>query len=83
MKKSVKEVEREIDRAGTAYPPFNSAHEGFAILLEEVDELWDLVKVKQSKRDIEAMKAEAIQIAAMAVRFIEDCCEPDGRGYGQ
>jgi len=64
------ELAREAHRAGTLYPPFNSAHEGFAILLEEVDELWD--EVKKKNHDIEAMRKEVVQVGAMAIRFIYD-----------
>lgn len=66
--------------ASSNWPPFNSAHEGYGVLLEEVDELWDHVKTKQKLRDIEAMKKEAIQVAAMALRFAIDVCnEETGR----
>ena len=54
-----------------------SAHEGYAVLLEEVDELWDEVKKNPSKyahRDKD-MRKEAIQIAAMAIRFVLDVCD--------
>jgi len=62
------------------WPPFNSAHEGFAVLKEEVDELWDHVKTNQKKRDIAAMRKECIQVAAMAMRFaLEICNETNGR----
>lgn len=62
------------------WPKFNSAHEGFAVLKEEVDELWDHVKTNQKRRDIEAMRKECIQVAAMAIRFaLEICNETDGR----
>lgn len=60
--------------------PFNSAHEGFAILKEEVDELWDCVKLNQGRRDLRQMQREAIQVAAMAMRFaMEVCDEEKGR----
>ena len=54
--------------------PMRSAHEGYAVILEELDELWDEVKKNPSKhpRLKEAMRSEAIQVAAMAVRFIID-----------
>lgn len=71
----VKEIVDEAFEAKNKFPPFNSAHEGFAILKEEVDELWDQVKVKQGKRDFAKMRKEAIQVAAMALRFLEDICE--------
>lgn len=70
----LKQVLVEYDHATANYPAFASAHEGYAVLLEEVDELWAEVKVKQCKHDHDRMRAEAIQIAAMAVRFAMDVC---------
>lgn len=61
---------KEVLDATTLWPnPANSAHEAYAILLEEVDELWDHVRTNQKRRDVEAMYKEAIQVAAMAIRF--------------
>ena len=62
-------VRYELDRALKMHGDFNSCHEGFAVLLEEVDELWEEVKKKSSQRDPGKMKEESIQIAAMAVKF--------------
>lgn len=62
-------VGAEVLRAQAKYPPFNSAHEGYAVLLEEVDELWQEVKRKQGERDPTALLTEATQVAAMAARF--------------
>lgn len=74
------EVMGEVQSACGNWPEFNSAHEGYAVLLEEVDELWEHVKTNQKRRDIDAMRKEAIQIAAMAMRFALDICnEVDGR----
>lgn len=67
----------EAARAITLWPAFNSAHEGFAVLAEEVDELWDHVKTHQQKRDLAAMKKEAIQVAAMALRFAAEVCDEE------
>ena len=68
------EVELELERATRKFGKFNSAHEGYAILLEEVDELWDEVKKKPDNRFILDMRKEAIQVAAMALRFARDIC---------
>lgn len=54
---------------------FHSAHEGFAILKEEVDELWDQVKINQKNREMHVMRKEAIQVAAMAIRFAAEVCD--------
>lgn len=70
-------IYNEVAEALENWPKFNSAHEGFAILNEEVDELWDQVKVNQKRRDVEKMRIEAIQIAAMALRFAVEVCDDD------
>lgn len=74
------DVAEELVAATANWPKFNSAHEGFAVLLEEVDELKTHVWANQKKRDIQAMRKEAKQVAAMAIRFmIEVCDEETGR----
>ena len=62
----------ELSSARAKFAPFNSAHEGYAVLKEEVDELWEEIKRKNNSK--EAMRKEAIQVAAMAFRFIQDVC---------
>jgi hypothetical protein len=69
------EVLRELARARKKFAPFNSAHEGYATLLEEADELWDEIKGPDDSKQVARMRAEAIQVAAMAIRFIEDVCD--------
>lgn len=67
------EVLEELDRARAKHPrPFASPHEGYAIIAEEVDELWEQVRKKERKHDLPHMRHELIQIAAMCLRFIED-----------
>ena len=63
------DLKAEYDAATAKYGYFASAHEGWAVLYEEVDELWDEVRKKRSKRDPEAMYRECVQIAAMALKF--------------
>lgn len=71
---------KELSQAMQNWPTFNSAHEGYGVLLEEMDELWDHVKTNQKRRDLVKMRKEAIQVAAMAMRFaIEVCNEERGR----
>jgi hypothetical protein len=65
----------EAARAERSWPPFNSAHEGYAVILEELDELWAHVKANQKQRDVVAMRKEAVQVAAMALRFIANVCD--------
>lgn len=64
----------EVQRArDLGFEPARSAHEGFAIINEEFDELKAHVWMNQKKRDPKAMRAEAIQVAAMALRFAAEC----------
>jgi len=81
----------ETYNAMLKHRPFNSAHEGYAVILEEMDELWDVVKLNPKKifagtaaeqKGIhrKLMRSEAIQVAAMAIRFLMDVTpDKDGR----
>lgn len=76
----LEQIRDEYTGAIRKWPAFNSAHEGFAVIAEEVDELWDHVKTNQKRRDLNAMRKEAIQVSAMALRFaIEVTDEVSGR----
>lgn len=73
-------VVEELVSACEKWPPMNSAHEGFAVIQEEFNkELWEHVCTRQDKRDLEAMRKEALQVAAMAIRFVHDVID-GGRG---
>lgn len=65
------EVAAEYSRALAKYGPFNSTHEGLAVLWEEFEELKAAVF---TNAPIEAQREEAKQVAAMALRFMVDCC---------
>ncbi len=63
---------RELNRARQAHGNLHGPHEGYAVILEELDELWEEVKSKlATKAD---MRKEAAQVAAMAIRFMTDVC---------
>jgi len=64
--KAINVVKKELARATTKFGKFYSPHEGYAIIKEEVDELWDDIKANRSG------EKEAIQVAAMALRFLID-----------
>jgi hypothetical protein len=93
-KEVVSAVLKELEGARKAFPPMASLHEAFSILLEEVDELKAEVQKKQLvkqadgsrkanlQRTTEA-KREAIQVGAMAMRLIIDCCLKEGASYGK
>ena len=66
-------VEIELRTARIKYKPFNSTHEGYAVIAEELDELWDLVRKNKGYQMSDLrMEKECIQIAAMALAFIID-----------
>jgi hypothetical protein len=67
------EVAHEVHRAMRKHAAMHSGHEGYAVILEELDEMWD--EVKRQKADPVALRKEAIQVAAMAVRFVLDICD--------
>jgi hypothetical protein len=71
-------VSSELDLAQETFPPFNSPHEGYAVLKEEVDELWNAVKALPSGtakvEPGQEIEYEAKQVAAMALRFLIDLC---------
>jgi NTP pyrophosphatase (non-canonical NTP hydrolase) len=77
VKTIIADVLLELDGAIENWPKFNSAHEGYAILAEEMDELWDQVKVNQKRRDLDKMYSEAKQVAAMAIRYMIDVCNEE------
>lgn len=66
----VQEVLKELDRAEKKFGPFNSAHEGWAVLMEEVDELWEAVRMQYGPERHLQMHNEAVQVGAMALRFL-------------
>lgn len=72
-------VKLETIRATKLHGTFNSFHEGFAILNEEVDELWDEVKASKGHNSTNKKELfkEAIQVAAMATRFVLDLLQKD------
>jgi hypothetical protein len=74
---AIDEVTEELRRAVENYGPFASPHEGYAILLEELDELWEEIRKKAPVSVL--LRAEARQVAAMAIRFMIDCTEEPKR----
>ncbi len=55
----------EIEKANGLYGPFSSTHEGLGVLMEEFDELRAAVR----ENNLESVRLEAMQIAAVATRI--------------
>lgn len=62
----------ELARAQRLHPPIHSLHEGYAVILEELDEFRAEVWKKTDDRNAVAMRDELIQIAAMCARVAVD-----------
>jgi hypothetical protein len=59
-------IKRELLRGIKNHGLHHSTHEGYAVLKEEVDEMWDDIK-----KDLESHSCvECIQVGAMAVKYI-------------
>jgi hypothetical protein len=97
----INDVLKELERSEKEHGNFNSPHEGYAVILEELDELWENVKLNpknieltetspeltfvdieneiqykeaQEWKRINMMREEAVQVAAMAIKFIHCIC---------
>lgn len=61
-------IRQEVLRAACKHgpQPFHSEHEGYAIVLEELDEVWDEVRANNTAASVDEM----IQVGAMAAHFV-------------
>lgn len=62
-------AEEEAQAARLKFSAFHSTHEGYAVILEEVDELWDAIR---SNYPAWKLREELIQIAAMCACFADE-----------
>lgn len=60
----------EMANASKHGTEFASLHEAYAVILEELDEVWDITRMKRQDRDEAALRREFIQIAAMAFKSL-------------
>ena len=67
-KEALDMIKREYNNAAFKFREFNSPHEGYAVIKEEFDELWDEIKANDHKKAIK----EATQVGAMALRYLID-----------
>jgi hypothetical protein len=65
------EIRAELICAESHGSTFHSLHEAFAVIAEEVDELWDITRMKRKNRDPEEIHKDLIQIAAMAIKGLQ------------
>jgi hypothetical protein len=66
---ALREVRDEVSRVLRMQPRgFSSPHEGYAFIHDRLDELWTQVRGEDRIR----AREQAVQVAAMAVRFMID-----------
>ena len=58
----------EYNRARKLHSPMTSAHQGYAVILEELDEAWDAIKAN----DTAHAREEMIQVGAMVIAFLTE-----------
>lgn len=73
------ELRAELKFACGKYQPIHSMHEGYGLIMEEIDEFFEHVCIKQTIRDHPKVHKELIQVAAMAFRTIIDVVDPGVR----
>ena len=65
----LKDVATMLASVEQKWSMYNSLHEGYGLLLEEVDELFDEVRAKQEKRAAWRVRKEALQVAVVGLRI--------------
>ena len=69
MEKILKDIMEKVEKINGKHPTYNSPHEAYAILLEEVDEVWDEVKIKD--QNYTRMYNEVSDVACVCIRFMK------------
>ena len=71
------EIFKEVNKILPKFAPYNSSHEAYGVLLEEMDEFWEAVKMGKFEVDEggrtrnKAMNDEIIQVAAVAIATLK------------
>jgi len=61
------EVEKIVTTHGSMYA---SAHEAHGVMYEELEEFWEIVRMKRRDRDPQKIREELIQVCATAIKAI-------------
>ena len=70
----IEKIIEESKNSRDHYGPFNSTHEAYGVLMEEVEEFWHEVKTKDPDQKWKAsrMISELIQVSSIAHRLAEE-----------
>lgn len=63
-------IDNELQRARMHGAEFASLHEAYGVILEELDEIWDVTRLKKRDRNAEELRKEFVQLAAMACKAL-------------
>jgi len=66
------DMEIELNYAQSKFAGYHSYHEAYAVILEELDEFWEIVRQQDNDRDPIAARKELLQIAVTAWRAAID-----------
>lgn len=66
----MEQIKKEAEKACRKFGHFNSTHELYGVLIEEVDEFYELVRQKPNPEKAQRMIEELTQVAAVAYRGI-------------
>lgn len=77
LTKISQEIMREAVRARDRYSPYNSLHEAYAVLKEEIEEFWTEVKKRPNNRFKKSIRKEVIQIGAVSMLILMDLLDGD------
>lgn len=64
------DIDDEILAASRHGGKFSSMHEAYAVILEELEEVWEHTLLKKRDRNAEEIRKELVQLAAMAIKAI-------------
>lgn len=69
METIIKHVLNEVEKIQKEHSPYHSIHEGYAIMLEKFDELWN--EIKQEDPNYTRIYNEAEQVSCASLRFMK------------
>ncbi len=65
------DIYAELVRSNRHGNTFESLHEAYAVILEELDEVWDITRQKRRDRSVIELHKELVQLAAMTIKAIQ------------
>lgn len=64
-------IEHELYKCTRHGPKYASAHEAHSVILEELEEFWEIVRQKRNERNPLDLQVELSQVAATAIKAMQ------------